>query len=143
MRPSIDEYYIEMAQLVAKRGTCARRQVGCVLVDQRKRVLSTGFNGVPAGHPHCTDTPCGGEGGKSGEGLNLCRAAHAEQAALLHCPDVMKIHTAYVTTSPCVDCTRLLLLSSCQRIVFLEEYPHGLSKHWWTEAGRLWSKYDG
>ncbi len=142
-RPSNDEYYISMVRLVASRGTCARRKVGCILVDDRKRVLATGFNGVAPGQEHCIDNPCEAASAPSGTMLHACRASHAEQAALLHCHDVMKIATAYVTTSPCNDCTKLLLMTSCQRIVFIDEYPHSLAKQWWLEAGREWCQHEG
>jgi dCMP deaminase len=54
-RPSTDEYFLRMAELVATRGTCARRQVGCVLVDIDNHVLSTGYNGVCRGALHCNE----------------------------------------------------------------------------------------
>ena len=142
-RPTNDEYYTAMVSLVASRGTCARRSVGCILVDKTNRVLSTGFNGVAPGMAHCVDFPCEAAGAPSGSSLHLCRASHAEQAALLHCSDVMKIATAYVTTSPCNDCTKLLLMTSCQRIVFLDEYPHAMAKIWWLEARREWFHFIG
>lgn len=133
IRPSNDAYYIEMVKLVASRGTCIRRKVGCILVDAKYRVLATGFNGTAPDAIHCTDVPCGGHLAASGTGLSLCRASHAEQAALLHCSDVSKIHTAYVTASPCTDCTKLLMLTGCKRVVFIEEYPQPLAKMWWLE----------
>ena len=140
-RPTNDEYYMEMVKLVASRGTCARRKVGCILVDAQNRVLATGFNGVAPGQQHCIDNPCAAATAPSGTDLSSCRASHAEQAALLHCADVMKIHTAYVTASPCNDCTKLLLLTSCQRIVFIDEYPQSLGQTWWLEAGRKWEHF--
>ena len=140
-RPTNDEYYAAMVRLVASRGTCARRKVGCVLVDDRNRVLATGFNGVAPGQQHCIDDPCEAASASSGSALDMCRASHAEQAALLHCHDVMKIKTAYVTASPCSHCTKLLLMTSCERIVFLEEYPHPLARTWWEQAGRKWEQF--
>lgn len=140
-RPTNDEYYIEMVKLVASRGTCARRKVGCILVDDMNRVLSTGFNGVAPGLPHCIDNPCAAANAPSGTMLDSCRASHAEQAALLHCHDVMKIATAYVTASPCTHCTKLLLMTGCQRIVFIDEYPHTEAKEWWLDAGREWEQF--
>lgn len=140
-RPSNDQYYMAMAHLVASRGTCIRRKVGAVLIDQHNRVLSTGFNGVAPGAPHCIDSPCGGHDAPSGTGLSKCRSSHAEAAALLHCPDVYKIKTLYVTTSPCADCVKLLLLTSCERIVFSEEYADQTGKNWWLEDHRQWRHF--
>jgi len=137
-RIGIDDYFIGIARLVAQRATCSRRQVGCVLVDWQNHVLATGYNGVPKGIPHCIDEPCPGAHCASGTGLNLCQAIHAEQNALLQCYDVSKITTAYVTASPCVTCLRMLLNTTCQKIVFAEEYPHHESKDMWLASNREW-----
>lgn len=135
-RPNINEYFMQMALLVASRSTCLRRSVGCVLVNDRKHVLSTGYNGVAAGMPHCNDREkislfeysyahaCAGAERPSGEGLDYCQAIHAEQNALLQCRDVYTIHTCYTTTLPCLTCVKLLMNTSCERIVYAETYPH-------------------
>lgn len=142
-RLSADFYFHAMANLVATRGTCARRKVGCVLVDKRNHVLATGYNGPPSGFPHCIDTPCTGAHQKSGEGLELCQAVHAEQNALLQCHDVYAIQTAYCTTAPCIHCIKLLLNTSCERVVFANDYPHSeASKALWEQAGRQWVHFD-
>jgi len=115
--------------------------VGCVLVDGLGRVRATGYNGPPRGFNHCTpEHPCGGAALLSGDGLELCEAVHAEQNALLQCPDVETIETCYVTTAPCVTCVKLLLNTSCRRILFLEDYPHSaVSKNLWVvRGGREW-----
>src|SRR6266851_3711404 len=114
-RPTIDEYYIAITKLAATRGTCPRRQVGCVLTDYENRVISIGYNGSAPGAPHCIDVPCPGAGMASGTGLDLCEAAHAEQSALLRVPDVNKLYNCYVTASPCFQCVKLLLNTFCQR----------------------------
>lgn len=146
MRPSKDQYFIEMAKLVATRGTCLRRKVGCILVNAMGHVIATGYNGVAAGLPHCNhveaidihimglkdiyhkaDTypnACSGATLTSGTGLDSCEAIHGEQNALLQCKDVFEIHTAYVTAKPCVSCMKLFMNTSCRRIVYLEDYPH-------------------
>ncbi len=131
------EYFLIMARLVSRRSTCARRQVGCVLVDEHKHVLATGYNGVASGKTHCTDKPCPGAKCKPGENLDLCEAIHAEQNAILQCKDSQKIRTAYITTAPCVTCTKLLLNTSCKTIVFIESYPNSGRKIW----NRSWIKY--
>ncbi len=141
MRPDIDTYFTMMAILVSSRGTCVRRKVGCVLVDERKHVLATGYNGVPSGFDHCIDHPCPGAGYKSGKGLDKCQAVHAEQSALLQCTDVSRIWTAYCTTAPCIHCVKLLLNTGCKRIVFAEDYPHQESKELWLKAGREWRQH--
>ena len=84
-RPSLDEYFMEIATVVAKRSTCLRHKNGAVLVRD-KHILSTGYNGAPMGLPHCEE-----EGGciremnkiPSGERHELCRGAHAEANAII------------------------------------------------------------
>jgi dCMP deaminase len=83
---------------------------------------------------------CSGAKAASGTNLDGCQAIHAEQNALLQTRDVYSIHTAYVTASPCMTCTKLLLNTSCQRIVFLEDYPHSASKELWESSDREWTK---
>ena len=144
-RPDRTEYFMYMAMLTATRGTCARRKVGCVMVNNRGHVMSTGYNGVHSGAPHCTDPKHACKGAKlpSGQGLDLCGAIHAEQNALLQCPDVYKIETCYCTTAPCVTCTKLLLNTSCREIVFNETYPQALAaKDLWESAGRVWTQFN-
>lgn len=135
-RMSKDEYFSRMARLVSQRATCKRRSVGCVLVSPLGHVLATGYNGVPSGSAHCIDNPCAGAGFASGHGLDSCEAIHAEQNALLQCKDVMNIETAYVTTMPCMTCTKLLLNTSCKRIVYIESYPHSEAAELWKKNGR-------
>lgn len=140
VRPERDTYFLQIATVVSKRATCRRRSVGCVLVSKKNHILATGYNGVPRGFQHCIDHPCGGHTAASGTGLDACLATHAEANALLQCGDVEAIDTCYVTTSSCVNCTKLLLNTACNRIVFLEEYPHPQSKDLWLSAGKIWDK---
>jgi dCMP deaminase len=141
MRPRRADTMLEIATAMAKRSTCARRQVGCVLTDMFGRVLATGHNGVPRALEHCTNSPCAGLGQKSGEGLDLCHAIHAEANALMFCQEVMKIASCYVTASPCVSCVKMLLNTTCKDIIFIEEYPHHDAKKLWTSAGRNWVQH--
>lgn len=150
MRLTRDEWAIELAQVVAKRSTCLRRQVGCVLLNARGHILATGYNGTAAGQLHCnqhdpfepTGFPhaCLGAHAPSGTNLDACEAIHAEQNALLQCRDVYAIHTCYATASPCMTCTKLLLNTSCERIVYVNEYPQPEAGMLWRSAGREWTK---
>ena len=125
MRPSKDNYFLEMAKLVATRSTCARRSVGCVLVNGLGHVVATGYNGRPRGFRHCSEGwPCAGADLPSGTGLDACEAIHAEANALLQCGDVNQVVACYVTCSPCINCVKLLLNTSCRRIIFAERYAH-------------------
>lgn len=138
MRPTKDEYFLNIAKVVATRSTCIRRKVGAVLVSHLGHIIGTGYNGVAEGMPHCIDEPCEGSDAPSGKSLDMCLAIHAEQNALLQCHDVRSIDTIYCTASPCITCVKLLLNTSCKRIVFDEEYPHTESKHIWVKSNRLW-----
>lgn len=137
-RISSNEYFMKMAWVASERATCSRRRVGCVLTNSRKHIIATGYNGVAAGLPHCLDHPCAGAACASGTGLDLCEAIHAEANALLQCKDVYDIHVAYVTTSPCTHCVKLLLNTSCLHIVFDQIYPHSTAEALWKSAGRSW-----
>lgn len=139
-RPPIFETMLEIARAIAKRSTCARRAVGAVLVDQHNRVLSIGHNGPAKGMPHCTDQPCEGAKYPSGTGLDLCQAIHAEQNALLFCPDIMKIDKCFVTVSPCIHCVKMLMNTSCKTIIFEEAYAHNKQAQqlWEQDPSRKW-----
>lgn len=154
MRITRDQWAMDMAVVTASRATCLRRSVGCVFLNSRGHVISTGYNGVASGLPHCNEpdkyslerwdikypNACPGASASSGTNLDACQAIHAEQNALLQCKDVYDIETAYVTTSPCVTCTKLLLNTRCKRIIYLEEYPHTEARQLWQSANREWVK---
>lgn len=137
-RLNIDSYYLQIAIDVGKRSTCLRRSVGAVITDNAGYCVSTGYNSVPAGLPHCNEKPCSGAFAKSGESLHLCSALHAEDVALMKCKDIQQIKSIYVTASPCIFCTRKLLNTSVTRIIFIEDYPHPEAKDLWVSTGREW-----
>jgi dCMP deaminase len=126
-----------------------------VLVDSKGHILATGYNGRAAGLPHCNHRSEGGKGGEktyphacpgslspSGTDLDSCEAIHAEANALLQCRDVSAIDTAYVTVSPCVSCTKLLLNTGCRTIAFSEPYAHDKkARELWERAGREWGMH--
>jgi dCMP deaminase len=153
-RPNINRWGMNLAEVVATRSTCLRRQVGCVLMNNLNHVVATGYNGVCTGSLHCnyTDTKtfsnnvhpfaCDGAHSESGTNLDGCKAIHAEQNALLQCRDVYSIATAYVTASPCMTCVKLLLNTSCQKIVFFDQYPHSEASDMWRRNGRVLLKLD-
>ena len=115
-RLDIDNYFLQMASLVAERSTCRRRKVGCVLVDSDNHVVATGYNGVPTHFPHCLDNPCEGANEPSGESLEKCLAVHAEQNALLQLRSNDYL-TAYLTVTPCITCAKMIANSRIRRIV--------------------------
>jgi dCMP deaminase len=142
-RISRDEWGLRLAEATGSRGTCRRRWVGAVLTDAAGVVLSTGYNGTPRGWDHCTDVPCGGEGFASGAGLDECEAIHAEVNAVVSCPDPARIHTVYLTVSPCVPCVKMLLATRARRIVYRYGYPAPRAEELWLRAGREWKELPG
>ena len=138
-RPSNDEYFMEMAQLVSSRSTCMRRKVGAVIVKE-KRVLSTGYNGSPKGTKHCEDLGCirVKMNVPSGTRHELCRGVHAEQNAVTQAAYFgvsVDGATIYTTTYPCSMCAKILINAGIREIVYSEGYADDLSKDLLGEAG--------
>jgi len=137
-RPTWDEYFLEAAKLVAKRSTCLRRQVGAVVVKD-KRILATGYNGAPSGLAHCTDIGCLREKLKipSGERHELCRALHAEQnvilQAVVHHIDISN-STLYATNQPCIICAKMLINVGVKQIIASGGYPDKMAEEFLKEA---------
>lgn len=124
-RPDLDDYFMKIAEVVASRSTCLRRKAGAVLVRD-KQILSTGYNGVPQGLPHCEETGCPRKNYPSGTHHELCRAVHSEQNAIVQAA----IHgvsiegaTLYCTHQPCTLCAKMLINAGIKRVVYKEEYP--------------------
>jgi dCMP deaminase len=137
-RPSNDEYFMEMAQLVSSRSTCLRRRVGAVIVKE-KRVLSTGYNGSPKGTKHCEELGCirVKMNVPSGTRHELCRGVHAEQNAVTQAAYFgvsVDGATIYTTTYPCSMCAKILINAGIKEIVFSEGYADDLSKELLEEA---------
>lgn len=138
-RPSWDEYFLEIIELIKKRSTCIRRQVGAIIVKD-KRILATGYNGAPTGCRHCLDIGCLRDelNIPSGERHELCRAVHAEQNAIAqaaqHGTSVAGA-TLYVTHQPCSMCAKMIINAGIIRIIYNGDYPDGLSLELLDEAG--------
>ncbi|HSK46809.1 MAG TPA: cytidine/deoxycytidylate deaminase family protein [Coriobacteriia bacterium] len=138
-RPSWDEYFMSIAEQVSGRSTCNRRHTGAVLVKD-KRILSTGYNGVPSGLAHCDVVGClrDQRGIPSGSHHELCRGIHAEQNAVIQAARhgiAIDGATVYCTHQPCVLCAKILLNSGVVDIVFRDAYPDPLSEELLAEAG--------
>ncbi len=139
MRPTWDEYFMEIVELVKTRSTCMRRQVGALIVKD-KRILSTGYNGAPMGCKHCSETGCLRDqlGIPSGQRHELCRGIHAEQNALIQAAysgTSVKDGTLYVTDQPCVLCAKMIINAGIRKIVFAGEYPDELAMELLQESG--------
>ncbi|MBM4272192.1 MAG: cytidine deaminase [Deltaproteobacteria bacterium] len=139
LRPSWDQYFMDIAELVSKRSTCIRRSVGAVLVRDR-RVLATGYNGAPSGLKHCLEVGCLREqlSVPSGERHELCRGLHAEQNAIiqaaLHGVSVNGA-TLYCTNHPCIICAKMIINAGIDTVVVREEYRDKLAEDMLREAG--------
>lgn len=139
MRPSWDEYFIDIARHVATRSTCLRRHVGAIIV-KNKRILSTGYNGAPRDLPHCDETGCLREklGIPSGQRQEICRGLHAEQNAIvqaaLHGVPIQEAHL-YCTHQPCITCAKMMINAGIIRVVCAEAYPDELARSMLEEAG--------
>ena len=139
VRPDWDTYFMDMAKLASRRSSCLRRAVGAVLVKDR-RVLTTGYNGVPSGVTHCDVTGCLREklNVPSGERHELCRGLHAEQNAIIQAAfHGVSIREAvlYCTTLPCIICAKMLINAGVRRIVYLDGYADSLTEEMLGEVG--------
>ena len=140
-RPTWDEYFMQMAELTAKRSTCLRRHVGAVIVKD-KHIIATGYNGAPRGLSHCDEL--GGclrqkLGVPSGERHELCRALHAEQNAIIQAATLgqsIEGASIYITHQPCVICAKMIINAGIDKIVVKEGYPDELSMELLEEAGK-------
>lgn len=139
MRPSWDEYFMEIARQVATRSTCLRRHVGALIVRD-KRILCTGYNGAPRGLAHCDVTGCLREemGIASGQRQEICRGLHAEQNAIIQAA----LHgvsadggTIYITHQPCITCAKMIINAGIVRAVCDAEYPDELAREMLQQAG--------
>lgn len=146
MRPDWDEYFMNIVDLVKDRSTCIRRQVGALIVND-KRILSSGYNGAPAGCRHCEETGCLREQlhVPSGERHELCRASHAEQNAIVQAAKhgvSIEGSTIYVTAQPCVICSKLIINSGIKKVMYCGNYPDELSVQLLKEAGVELVRYE-
>jgi len=138
-RPSWDEYFLKIAHLVAERSTCVRHHVGAIIVRD-KRILTTGYNGAPAGTTDCLEAGClrNERAIPSGERHEICRAIHAEQNAIiqagLHGVSVAG-SDIYCTHSPCILCAKMLVNAKITRFVTSGEYPDKTFLSLFDEAG--------
>jgi len=138
-RPSWDEYFMDIAGLVARRSTCLRRQVGAVLVGDR-RVLATGYNGAPKGLRHCLELGCLREQQRipSGERHELCRGLHAEQNAIIQAALYgvsVKDAVLYCTNHPCVICAKMIINAGISAVIIRDPYRDALAEEILQEAG--------
>ena len=115
-RLSWDDYFISTALLIATRSSCERLHVGCVLVKEN-HVISSGYNGFLAGHPHISRVRDNHEQA----------TVHAEQNCIADCAKrgiSTENSTAYITHYPCINCCKILLASGVKTIIYDEDYKN-------------------
>lgn len=127
MRESIDSYFMKIAETVATRSTCLRRNIGAIIVKDT-HILVCGYNGPPTGIPHCKT--CARENIPSGERVELCLAAHAEQNCINFSARygiAINGATLYSTNKPCSQCAKSIINSGIVKVVYHLDYPDSLT----------------
>lgn len=140
-RPSWDEYFIEMAEMVGARGTCDRGYAGAILVKD-KRILTTGYVGSPMGLPHCSEvghemhTVIHEDGTQS---RHCIRTAHAELNAIANAARAgvpVAGATLYCKFLPCYTCAKMIINAGINRVVAMRDYHAGVeTKKIFKQAG--------
>lgn len=144
-----DHRFMEMAQLVSTWASCYQeeRKVGAVIVKD-KRVMTTGYNGAPAGVSTCVER---GEclrkklGIPSGTRHEMCYAVHAEQNAIIQAAKLgvsIDGATLYCTHQPCSVCAKMIINAGIRRVVYQEGYPDSFSLDIFKEAKVQLERFD-
>lgn len=138
-RPDTDEYFLKIASVVAERATCHRHNMGAIAVRD-KHILTTGYNGAPAGLKDCLELGCLRDelGIPSGTRQEICRAIHAEQNVIIQAAlhgVTLEGATIYCTHTPCVLCAKMLVNARIKRFVSFREYSDSSFKEMFKEAG--------
>ena len=139
-RPDWDEYFMEIAKVVALRSNCSRRHVAAVIVKD-KRIISTGYNGTPRGIKNCNDGGCPrcSSHAPSGTALEECLCCHGEENAIVQAAYhgiSVKDSTLYTTFSPCLLCAKMIINAGIKEVVYAERYSiDGTSRRILNEAG--------
>ena len=128
-RPSWDDYFMSIAQVVASRSNCVKRKVAAVVTRDR-RIISTGYNGTPRGARNCNEGGCPrcNSLAPAGTGLDECLCSHGEENAITHAAyhgTSLRDTTLYTTFSPCLQCTKMAINSGITEVVYNASYPLG------------------
>ena len=135
MRPSWDQYFIDIAKLTSERSNCIKRKVGCIIV-KNNRILSLGYNGTPRGTQNCYEGGCkrcmdqfNKSINQAGSHLDLCMCLHAEENAMLYVSqNDLNESIIYVTLIPCIGCVKKIIQCNIKKIVFIDNYSVELDK---------------
>ena len=126
-RPDWDEYFMNIAKVVASRSNCIKRKVAAIIVKD-KRVVSTGYNGTPRGARNCNEGGCPrcNSMAPSGTALEECLCCHGEENAITQAAyhgTSLKGATLYTTFAPCLLCTKMIINSGIVEVVYNKDYP--------------------
>lgn len=130
IRPTWDEYFMEIAKTIAKRATCDRGRSGCVIA-KNKQILCTGYVGSPAGLPHCDEVwhQFKQMTHEDGSVTNHCvRTVHAEQNAICQAAKLwvsIEWATLYCKMTPCRTCAMLIISCGIKKVVCEKKYHAG------------------
>jgi dCMP deaminase len=138
-RPDADNYFMKIALVVSERATCRRHSVGAIIVKNRV-ILATGYNGAPKGAKDCLELGCLRDklGIPSGKRHEICRAAHAEQNAIIQSTGGLvstEGATMYNTHSPCNVCAKMMANAGIKEVVVFEKYADQQFKKLFKELG--------
>jgi len=127
-RPGWDEYFVSIANDVARRANCSRRKVGAIIVKGRS-IVSTGYNGTPMGVRNCYEGGClrCASDIPSGQGYDTCICVHAEANAMLLAArhgTAIEGGTLYSTLRPCFGCLKESVQAGIAEIVFEQGFPY-------------------
>ncbi len=126
-RPGWDDYFMNIASVVASRSNCVKRHVAAVIVRD-KRIISTGYNGTPRGTRNCDEGGCPrcNSFADGGTKLDECLCSHGEENAITQAAYhgvSVKDGTIYSTFSPCLMCSKMIINSGIREVVYNAEYP--------------------
>ncbi|MBI2075649.1 MAG: dCMP deaminase family protein [Candidatus Aenigmarchaeota archaeon] len=137
-KPDWDRYFMNVAHAVKERASCSRRKVGAILVKE-KQIISTGYNGTPAGTKNCNEGGCGrcASDVPSGKELDKCACCHAEENAIVQAAR-HGMNTAgatmYTTFTSCVQCAKMIINAGIKKVVSEADYPDDLGTKLLKEA---------
>jgi len=126
-RPSWDEYFMDIAKVVASRSNCMKRKVAAIIVRD-KRVVSTGYNGTPRGTRNCNEGGCPrcNNLAASGTALDECLCSHGEENAIVQASyhgASLKDGVIYTTFAPCLQCAKMIINSGIREVIYNMDYP--------------------
>ena len=145
-RPDWDTYFMDIAQTVARRGNCSRRQVAALIVKDR-RIISTGYNGTPRGTTNCCEGGCArcSSDAPTGTDLGECICSHAEENAIVQAAYhgiAVREGRLYCTLSPCLMCAKMIVNAGIIEVIYEDEYSFTTqTRALFTEAGVACRRY--